>query len=158
MRTQSVYAETLFTEIPNDTRHSTNESSQTMRSLLIYSKILDALKMISYTFHNSLSHMQNFTQITEEEYFYALECLPPIYPSQLGKEYLTDFVEYDNNSKPWTMKLTGIFQNSEPTTHKEFYTKEKTFITKPVYATYFIHDGKYYQCNDDFQNLFYISF
>ena len=98
--------------------------------------------------------MQLATQITEEEYFYALECLPPIYPSQLGKEYLTDFVEYDNNSE----NLTGIFQNSEPTTHKEFYTKEKTLIYKPVYATYFIHDGKHYKCNDDFQNLFYISF
>ena len=102
--------------------------------------------------------MQNFTQITEEQYSYALECLPPIYASQLGKAYLTDYIEYDMDVKPWTINITWVFQNSEPTTHKEFYTKEKTFVYKPVYATYFIHDGKYYQSNDDFQNLAIITY
>lgn len=103
--------------------------------------------------------MQLATQITEEQYMYALECLPPIYPSQLGKEYLTDCFEYDSDSKPWTIKLTWIFQNSEPTKHEWFYNgKDKPFIYKPVYATYFIYDGEHYQCDHDMQNLSIISF
>lgn len=102
--------------------------------------------------------LEHFTQITEEQYLYALECLPPIYASQLWKEYLTSCIEYDMDVTYWTIAITWVFQNSEPVTHKEFCTKEQTFIYKPVYATYFIHDGKYYQSNDDFQNLYYISF
>lgn len=102
--------------------------------------------------------LEHFTQITEEQYEYALECLPPIYPSTLWKEYFADCLEYDMGVKPWTINITWVFQNSEPTTHKEFYTKEKTFVYKPVYATYFIHEGNHYQSNDDFQNLYYISF
>lgn len=103
--------------------------------------------------------MQNFTQITEEQYMYALECLPPIYPSTLWKEYLVDCIEYDMDVKPWTINITWVFQNSEPTKHEWFYNgKDKPFIYKPVYATYFIHDEKYYKSNDDFQNLCLIAF
>lgn len=117
--------------------------------------------VVSVTVYHNLSlffHMQNSTQITEEEYLYALECLPPIYPSKLGKEYLTDCLEYDSNSKPGAIHLTGIFQNSEPTKHENFWKGINEFISKPVYATYFIYDDKRYRYNHDMQNLSIISF
>ena len=103
--------------------------------------------------------MQNYTQITQEQYDYALNCLPPIYASKFWKEYLTNCIEYDMDVAFWTITITWVFQNSEPTKHELFYNgKDKPHIYKPVYATYFIYDGKYYQSNHDFQNLYSISF
>lgn len=98
--------------------------------------------------------MQSATQITEQEYYYALECLPPIYPSQHGEEYIIAFVEFDNEDlAPLSQKIQGIFQSSEPTKHQSFWTNINTFVAKPVYATYFMHNGKYYKYDSDMQNL-----
>lgn len=96
--------------------------------------------------------MSILTPITQSEYDYALECLPPIYPSEYGKEYLTITLEYHLNCTPWSIGLTSIFQNSEPTSHEIFYEGKDT-VYKPVYATYLKINGHTYRLSIDLQNL-----